>query len=161
MSVGIELVEVCDDDFEWMLGRKGARNGLTLAKGGVDDRAVLTILRAMTVRLHEGGSYASWMVTCNAVVVGLCSYKRPPSGGCTEIGYGIAPSQRGKGYATQAVALMIEIASADPSLDTLTAETAVTNLASQVVLQRNGFTQTGTRFDAEDGEVTVWGKHLR
>jgi RimJ/RimL family protein N-acetyltransferase len=78
-----------------------------------------------------------------------------------EIGYGIAPSKRGNGYATVAVAAMVEAALLDPSVDTLTAETAVQNLASQGVLERNGFARAGTRFDVEDGEVIRWARRLR
>jgi len=77
-----------------------------------------------------------------------------------EIGYGIAPSKRGNGYATSAVAAMVEAAVLDPSVDALTAETAVQNLASQAVLERNGFARASTRIDVEDGEVIGWARRL-
>ena len=106
------------------------------------------------------GSRASWLVVCNEEVVGLCSYRRPPADRCVEIGYGIAPSKRGNGYATSAVAAMVEAAALDPSVDTLTAETTVQNLASQGALERNGFARASTRVDVEDGEVIGWARGL-
>jgi RimJ/RimL family protein N-acetyltransferase len=51
---------------------------------------------------------------------------------------------------------MVQAAVLDPSVDTLTAETAVQNLASQRVLERNGFARASTRIDLEDGEVIGW-----
>jgi RimJ/RimL family protein N-acetyltransferase len=154
------LVEATDDDFGWILGERDRESDLSLPEGGVDDLFTLGIVRTMTARLHDAGVLASWMVVCDGQVIGLCSYRRPPTGGRVEIGYGIAPSKRGKGYSTRVVAAMIEAASLDPLVDTLTAETATGNVASQRALERNGFERTGTRHDAEDGEVIVWAKTL-
>ncbi len=38
--------------------------------------------------------------------------------------------------------------------------TAVDNVASQCVLDRNGFERVGTRVDPHDGELLVWRKGL-
>jgi RimJ/RimL family protein N-acetyltransferase len=156
----VVLIEATDTDFRWMLGEHCCQNGLKLPEGGVDDPVVLGVVRAITMRLHDAGSRASWLVVCNGEVVGLCSYRRPPTDRCVEIGYGIAPSKRGNGYATSAVAAMVEAAVLDPSVDALTAETAVQNLASQAVLERNGFARASTRIDVEDGEVIGWARRL-
>jgi RimJ/RimL family protein N-acetyltransferase len=156
----VVLIEATDTDFRWMLGEHSCQNGLRLPEGGVDDPVVLGIVRAITMRLHDAGSRASWLVVCNGEVVGLCSYRRPPADRCVEIGYGIAPSKRGNGYATSAVAAMVEFALLDPSVDTLSAETAVQNLASQGALERNGFARVSTRVDVEDGEVIGWARRL-
>ncbi|MGA7202859.1 MAG: GNAT family N-acetyltransferase [Candidatus Cybelea sp.] len=157
----VVLIEATDADFRWMLGEHCRQNGLRLPEGGVDDPVVLGIVRAITMRLHDAGSRASWLVVCNGEVVGLCSYRRPPANRRVEIGYGIALSKRGNGYATSAVAAMVQAAPLDPSVDTLTAETAAQNLASQRVLERNGFARASTRIDAEDGEVIGWTRRVR
>ena len=157
----VVLIEATDTDFRWMLGEHCRQNGLRLPEGGVDDPVVLGIVRAITMRLHDAGSRASWLVVCNGEVVGLCSYRRPPANRRVEIGYGIALSKRGNGYATSAVAAMVQAAPLDPSVDTLTAETAAQNLASQRVLERNGFARASTRIDAEDGEVIGWTRRVR
>jgi RimJ/RimL family protein N-acetyltransferase len=108
---------------------------------------VLRIVRAMT---------RTWMIVRDGEVVGLCSYKHPPAEGRVEIGYGIEPRHRGAGLATAAVAVIVQIASADPAINALTAETALDNLASQRVLEKNGFARTGERITAEDGAVIQW-----
>jgi RimJ/RimL family protein N-acetyltransferase len=38
----------------------------------------------------------------------------------------------------------------------VSAETRVDNIASQRVLERNGFVQIGERVDAEDGPLICW-----
>ncbi len=62
--------------------------------------------------------------------------------------------------ATLAVSALIRAASDDPRLRRLTAETAVGNAASQIVLSRNGFQQTGHRLDPDDGELILWSLDL-
>jgi RimJ/RimL family protein N-acetyltransferase len=158
---GVVLIEATDADFRWMLGEHCCQNGLRLPEGGVDAPVVLGIVHAISMRLHDAGSRASWLVVCNGEVVGLCSYRRPPADRRVEIGYGIALSKRGNGYATSAVAAMVQAAALDPCVDTLTAETALQNLASQRVLERNGFARASTRIDSEDGEVIGWTRRVR
>lgn len=160
-STKVALIEVSDADFQWMLGECDRDNGLSLPEGGVDDPLTLGIVRSMTAQLCDAGIRASWMAVCDRQVVGLCSYRRPPKDGHAEIGYGIAPSKRGRGYSTDVVAAIVEAASLDPSVDTLTAETALGNVRSQRALEGNGFERTGIRTDPEDGEVIVWAKALR
>jgi RimJ/RimL family protein N-acetyltransferase len=57
----------------------------------------------------------------------------------TRIGYAIAEDVRGRGYATEAVGWIVELAMAQPEVTMVRADTARTNLASQRVLERNGF----------------------
>jgi RimJ/RimL family protein N-acetyltransferase len=131
-----------------------------LPPGGVDDGAVLKIIQMMVERLHEKQCRGAWMVVADVEVVGLCSYRRPVADGQVEIGYGIAASRRSRGHATRAVAAMLAFASEDATIHTVVAETAVNNPASHRALERNGFDKTGSRLDAEDGEVTIWQKHF-
>ncbi len=63
---------------------------------------------------------------------------------------------QGGGVATRAVAALAEWARDDARLDTLLAETAPTNTASQIVVERAGFVRFGTRVDDEDGELFCW-----
>jgi RimJ/RimL family protein N-acetyltransferase len=151
------LVEASDVDFEWMLGAKPAADrGLTLPPGGIDDPIVLGHVRNIARRLHEANCNACWMIVDAAEVVGLCGYKRPPSNGQTEIGYGIAASRRELGHATRAVAAMLRAADADPGVEVVLAETTSSNIASARVLEKNAFERTGTRSDPEDGELVMW-----
>lgn len=111
-------------------------------------------------RLDEAGCRAHWMILCGGEVVGLCSYKQVPKDGIAEIGYGIASSKRGLGHATRAVAELLRAAELDPDVRVVAAETSIGNVASARVLEKNGFEQTGSRFDAEDGELIVWQRVL-
>lgn len=153
----VELIELQDADFEWLTDeRLPTRAGLIRPPGGLDDIAVLMVIRRMTRRLAEAGCRAAWMVVADKEVVGLCSYKAPPSAGQAEIGYGIAASRRTLGYATKAVGTIIKIARRDPGLRALVAETAVGNPASARVLEKNGFVEVGRRNDPEDGLMRLW-----
>jgi [ribosomal protein S5]-alanine N-acetyltransferase len=74
--------------------------------------------------------------------------------GAIEIGYGFG--QPGKGFATEAVEALVTHLLASASIVSITASTAVTNLASQRVLEKNGFLQTGTASSELDGDLLVW-----
>ena len=149
------LVAAGDFDFAWMIdgqGRHPSRQ-LSLPPGGVDDPIVLAWLR----QLSGTQGCAVWMVVADDEVVGLCSYKGPPSpDGAVEIGYGIALSRQAHGHGRRAVALLVAAAAADPMVARITAETASDNIASERVLEHAGFARTGTRTCEEDGSLVCW-----
>lgn len=70
-----------------------------------------------------------------------------------EIGYG-------RGYAAAAVALLVrgllERRVLPTRISEVTAKTAVHNVASARVLEKNGFVRTGTDHNDEDGELVTW-----
>ncbi|MHB8572537.1 MAG: GNAT family N-acetyltransferase [Candidatus Dormibacteria bacterium] len=79
-------------------------------------------------------------------VAGGCGFLGPPdSAGVVEIGYGLAPSHRGQGLATEAVRVLLETARSARAASTVIAHTDPANLASQRVLERCGFTRAGLR----------------
>lgn len=80
--------------------------------------------------------------------------------GVVEIGYGVAPSWRQRGYATRAVARLLEVAALDRAIRSVVAETMTENLASQRVLEGNRFVMETKRIDPEDGEVVLWRRDL-
>lgn len=135
---------------------------LCLPNDGVDTPAILRLLRDMTQRLSDAGCCGSWLIVAQNEVVGLCGYKQPPSAdGKVEIGYGIALGHRDRGHASRAVAAMLEHARRDPAILVVTAATAVANIVSQRVLERNGFEQTGSSYDPDDGRLLWWQARLR
>lgn len=119
------------------------------------------MLRRTTAKLRDRNVAGSWLIVASGEVVGLCGFKAVPDKGVAEIGYGIAASRRKQGHATRAVAALILQASRDPEIGALRAETAIANIASQRVLERNGFVKSGTRNDPEDGDLIVWSRSLR
>jgi RimJ/RimL family protein N-acetyltransferase len=70
--------------------------------------------------------------------VGGIGFKGRPDAGCVEIGYGLAPSARGHGYAAEAVVALLALAS-DLGLSRVIADTTLDNVASQRTLTRAGF----------------------
>jgi RimJ/RimL family protein N-acetyltransferase len=47
------------------------------------------------------------------------------------------------------------------SISAVVAATAIANVVSQRVLERNGFARTGTTYDPDDGELIWWRTDLR
>jgi RimJ/RimL family protein N-acetyltransferase len=70
--------------------------------------------------------------------VGGVGFKGQPDDGCVEIGYGLAPSARGHGYAAEAVVALLGVAT-DRGLSRVIADTTLDNIASQRTLVRAGF----------------------
>ena len=96
------------------------------------------------------GFFAHRLVLCHprlvvavgprAAVGSLCFRAPDAAAGTVEVGYGIAPAWRGRGYATEALRLALN--ELPINFTRIIAHTAADNLASQRVLKRNGFTQT-------------------
>jgi RimJ/RimL family protein N-acetyltransferase len=74
--------------------------------------------------------------------------------GSIEIGYGFGVP--GRGFATEAVDALVSHFLSAAGIRAITANTAVGNIASQRVLQKNGFRQTGTSKNEDDGDLLVW-----
>ena len=152
------LVDATDAHFAWMLGEGASpHSNLRLPPDGVDAPGVLRLLRAMTGRLKEAGCRGSWLIVAESEVVGICGYKMPPTTeGKVEIGYGIAPGRRDRGYASCAVRAVLKLARLDRNILVVSAATTVANVVSQRVLERNGFAQSATSYDPDDGMLIWW-----
>jgi RimJ/RimL family protein N-acetyltransferase len=75
-----------------------------------------------------------------AVLIGAGGYFGPPSEiGEIEIGYSVIPSYQKKGYATEIVRALVDIASKDSLVKRISARTTDSNKASCTVLEKNGF----------------------
>jgi RimJ/RimL family protein N-acetyltransferase len=61
-----------------------------------------------------------------------------------EIGYGIVPSERGKGYCTEAAQLMVDYLFLSKDIVRIFATTHPKNVASQKILEKVGFRREGT-----------------
>ena len=75
-------------------------------------------------------------------------------GGILEIGYAIAPEERGRGYATESVKIIVDYLFLSRNIVRIGSATHVQNKASQKVLEKAGFTREGT----ERRGTFVWGK---
>ena len=150
------LVEATDEHFDLMLAET-APDGLRLPEGGVEAQPVLKMLKFLARGIRRELSPAAWLIVEDGEIVGLCSITKAfPTPGTVEIGYGLAPNRRGRGHAAAAIAELLAWARSEPDIAAVTADTAVDNLPSQRVLERNGFIRVGGRIDAEDGPLICW-----
>jgi RimJ/RimL family protein N-acetyltransferase len=113
-----------------------------------DVGAVGGFLRA-TAESGEQRPFGYYRITrlSDGRAVGGVGFKGQPDGGCVEIGYGLAPSARGHGYAAEAVVALLGVA-ADQGLSRVIADTTLDNIASQRTLVRAEF-----RLVASDDEL--------
>jgi RimJ/RimL family protein N-acetyltransferase len=84
----------------------------------------------------------------DGAALGGAGFHGPPTAGSVEIGYDLAVSARGRGFATEAVGLLTAYALAAPEVAVVVAHTDPANAASQAVLLRAGFVRDG---GSEDG----------
>jgi RimJ/RimL family protein N-acetyltransferase len=156
----IRLVPATDAHFEWILGRAPAPANLSLPEGGVAEDFVIEHVRTIAERQRLAAYSGSWVIVNDDEVVGLCGHHGPPANGTIEIGYNVAPARQRLGYATRAIALLIEDAADREGIETVFAHTAPDNIASQRVLERNGFHSLGERIS--DGERVIrWSRPAR
>jgi len=88
--------------------------------------------------------------------IGSCAFKGPPDGdGTVEIAYGIDADHRGRGYAKEAAAALVEFA-LGAGVRIVRAHTLLENGASARVLMSCGFVSVGEVVDPEDGLVMRW-----
>jgi RimJ/RimL family protein N-acetyltransferase len=89
--------------------------------------------------------------TSDGVVVGGIGFRGHPVAGTVEIGYGLAPSARGQGYAAEALIALMALAAGNGARR-LIADTTPDNIASQRTLLRAGFGLTGRDGDPSDDD---------
>jgi RimJ/RimL family protein N-acetyltransferase len=120
-----------------------------------DVGAVGAFLRA-TARLGEQQPFGYYRITrrSDGRAVGGIGFKGQPDGGCVEIGYGLAPSARGHGYAAEAVIALLTVA-AGHGLAKVIADTTVDNVASQRTLVAAGFRLVDTDAELQHYEVLL------
>ena len=83
-------------------------------------------------------------------IVADAKFKGEPDDDATvEIGYGTYPPFQGRGYMTEMVGGLVTWASQQPGVEHIVADTEAGNIASQRVLEKNGFRQ----FDQIDDMV--------
>jgi ribosomal-protein-alanine N-acetyltransferase len=101
-------------------------------------------LEAALVR-HEAGTSVPLVIELGDRVVGRVSVNDVVRGAfqSAHLGYWVSHDVTGRGVATAAVAAAVRLAFDELRLHRLQADTLVHNLASQKVLQHNGFTLIG------------------
>jgi ribosomal-protein-alanine N-acetyltransferase len=97
--------------------------------------------------------YGIWVVVDRArgVVVGSAGFVGDPQDGEVELGYGIHPSFRGLGYATEASKALVDWALAQEDVREVVAECEQSNIPSVRVLEKVGLERHGER-----GSRVLW-----
>jgi RimJ/RimL family protein N-acetyltransferase len=123
-----------------------------------DVGAVGGFLRA-SAALGEQQPFGYYQITrlSDGLAIGGIGFKGQPDGGIAEIGYGLAPSARGHGYAREAVIALLGVA-AEHGLSTVIADTTLDNIASQRTLTRAGFRLVDTDAELHYYEVRLKGR---
>jgi ribosomal-protein-alanine N-acetyltransferase len=110
---------------------------------------------------EQTGAEAPWIgylardSEANALI-GICSFKDDPSDGMIEIAYFTFPEFEEQGWGGRMASALIEIAWAEPEMDTIFAHTEQEENASVRILRRLGFTLVGPVEFPEDGPVWEW-----
>lgn len=124
--------------------RTGARHPLWAADFPADgDREIAD---ALTERPDWLGPFGHRIVLerITGSAVGSIGLFWPPSDGVLELGYGIVPSCRGRGYATEATVALAAYALTAPGVHTVSASVDLANPASVRVLEKAGFARSHT-----------------
>jgi len=154
--VTFRLLAATPDHFASMIAGEALGDGTALAATPVAGAEVLAMLAGLAEAIAEQLSPSAWLMISDDEVVGLLSVTAFVDGDVVQIGYGVAPCAQGRGHARSAVAALLEWARGNGRVSAVVAETSVDNIASQRVLERNGFARTGERLDEEDGLLFCW-----
>jgi RimJ/RimL family protein N-acetyltransferase len=90
----------------------------------------------------------------DGIAIGGIGFKGPPQNGVVEIGYGLTPSARSNGYATEALRAIVDLAAALHVI-TVRADTDLDNVASQRVLEKAGFRPISEDREAKYFEIDL------
>lgn len=103
------------------------------------------VAAGMQSRLHDAGeaigSFGQFQIVrkLDGVVIGDVGFHAPPDEvGDVSVGFGIVPTARGEGYATEALQGLLAWALEQPEVRTVHADTDLVNIASQQVLAAAG-----------------------
>lgn len=154
--MSFRLVAATPEHFARLIAGEALADGTALAATPVAGADMLAMLAELAATIAEQFSPSAWLMISGDEVVGLLSVTALVDGGVVQIGYGVAPGSQGRGHAASAVAALLEWARDDGRVNAIIAETAIGKLASQRVLERNGFARTGERLDDEDGALFCW-----
>jgi [ribosomal protein S5]-alanine N-acetyltransferase len=111
-------------------------------------------------QMHEDVRYQQWCphaVVLDGRMIGGAGFHGPPgvnaiqSADAVEYGYSIYPPWRGRGYATEAARLLMDMAEEWAGISHFVLSVAPDNEPSLAIVRKLGFVRTGERMDDEDG----------
>lgn len=116
------------------------------------------VMQRLNSSRHEVGWWTYFPIhTAESALIGCGGYKGPPNAaGEIEIGYEIAASYQGKGYATEMSMALVEHAFKAEEVSRIFAHTLGYKNASGSVLKKCGFKQVGEIEDPDLGRIWKW-----
>ncbi len=91
------------------------------------------------------------------IVIGSAGFHdRPDADGMIEIGLGVVPQERGRGYAQEMLTGMWGWVIAKPEVRTLRYTVSPDNAPSQAIIRKFGFEHCGQQIDEEDGPEDIF-----
>lgn len=105
----------------------------------------------------DGGSFGVWLIVelADGSVIGTIGFDGPPQGGALQIFYGIVPSRRGCGLASEALHRLTEYARGRPEVTSI--EAYAQSDASAAVLRKAGYCSVSDGRYPLGASLFVWG----
>lgn len=116
-------------------------------------RDVIGLFSAYLERDPELAGWLNWywvhadQATGDRTLIGNGGFTSRPVGGTVAIGYSVLRQYQGRGFATEAVAALVQWAFSHQDVSWIIAEVADDNRRSASVLEKNGFVKTGSGTD--------------
>ncbi|MFJ8044263.1 GNAT family N-acetyltransferase [Kitasatospora sp. NPDC096147] len=136
-----------------------AESGLPLAEYAASEMMRGTWRRRYH-QIADDPTSADWVtrtVLSGDVPIGAAGFHGPPDErGMVEVGYGVDPAHRRRGYAKAILAAMIRQAEAEPSVTVVRATISPDNEASLATVAAFGFVHVGEQWDDEDGLELIY-----
>lgn len=116
-------------------------------------------------QMREDERFRTWCphaVVLGEQMIGHAGYHGPPGVNskhdpeAVEFGYRIFPPYRGRGYATEAARMLMDLAKERGAIRRFVLSVGPENEASLAIVRKLGFTQTGAHVDDEDGPELVF-----
>ena len=111
-------------------------------------------------QMREDDRFRTWCphaIVLGGQMIGHAGYHGPPGVNSTdnpdavEFGYRIFPPYRGRGYATEAAKMLMDIAEERAGIRHFVLSVGPHNEPSLAIVRKLGFVRTGERMDDEDG----------
>ena len=135
--------------------------GLTLPTGWPEP-SVLGWLTYRKGQMEKDPGVRPWLMRAVVVrsepgrMIGNIGFHGRPVDGRAEIGYEISPPHRRRGYASEAVSVLIDWATREHAVQVFIASVSPSNIASRALISKLGFERTGQQWDDEDGLELVF-----
>jgi [ribosomal protein S5]-alanine N-acetyltransferase len=116
-------------------------------------------------QMREDERFRTWCphaVVLGGQMIGHAGYHGPPGinsrndPDAVEFGYRIFPPHRGRGYATQAATMLMDLAEKRAGIHHFVLSVGPENEPSLAIVRKLGFVRTGERMDDEDGLELVF-----